>query len=117
MARVKKGLTKRARHKRILNLTEGFRGTKNRLVRVAHEAMLHSGEYAFAGRKRRKRDLRALWIERINAGLDQSGSDLSYSRFVNALKKQGIELDRKILSDLAYSDIETFAKVVEKVSK
>ncbi|OGY28574.1 MAG: 50S ribosomal protein L20 [Candidatus Woykebacteria bacterium RIFCSPHIGHO2_12_FULL_43_10] len=117
MARVKKGLTKRARHKRILKLTAGFRGAKNRLVRVAHEAMLHSGQYAFAGRKLRKRDMRALWIERINAGLGLTSQGVSYSRFIKNLKDQKVELDRKILSDLAYSDMDTFTKVVEKVSK
>ena len=117
MARVKKGLTKRARHKRILKLTAGFRGAKNRLVRVAHEAMLHSVQYAFAGRKLRKRDMRALWIERINAGLGLTSQGVSYSRFIKNLKDQKVELDRKILSDLAYSDMDTFTKVVEKVSK
>ncbi len=117
MARVKTSTVRRARHKRILEKTSGFRGTKNRLVRVAHEALLHSGEYAFAGRKLRKRDSRALWIHRINAGLKEMGSDLSYSRFIDLLKKGNVELDRKILSDLAYSDKEAFGKVVEAVAK
>lgn len=115
MARVKKGATKKARHKRILKLTEGFRGAKRRLVRVAHEALLHSGQYAFAGRKRRKRDLRSLWIERINAGLSESGKEVSYSRFINNLKKERVVIDRKILADLAYSDKEAFKKLVEEV--
>lgn len=115
MARVKKGVTKRARHKKILKATEGFRGAKRRLVRVAHEALLHSGQYAYEGRKLRKRDLRSLWIERINAGLSESGKDLSYSRFINDLKKNSIVIDRKILADLAYSDKETFKKLVEEV--
>jgi len=115
MARVKKGVTKRARHKKILKLTEGFRGAKRRLVRTAHEASLHSGQYAYEGRKLRKRDLRRLWIERINAGIKESGKDLSYSGFINNLKKKMVVIDRKILSDLAYSEKETFKKLIEEV--
>ena len=117
MARVKKGLTKRARHKKILKLNEGFRGAKRRLVRSAHEALLHAGEYAFAGRKLRKRDLRELWIERIGAALSKNEKGLSYSQFIFKLKKNNIELDRKVLADLAYSDKETFDKIVDSVLK
>lgn len=115
MARVKTGTTKRARHKKVLSLTEGYRGAKSRLVRTAHEAMLHAGEYAFAGRKGRKRDFRELWIERIGAGLKESESELSYSRFINSLKKANIQLDRKVLADLALNDKETFKSVLAKL--
>src|SRR3989338_8317034 len=101
MARVKTGTTKRARHKKILKANEGYRSAKRRLVRVAHEALLHAGEYAFAGRKLRKRDIRALWIQRIGAGLKETDSDISYSRFISNLKTNKVELDRKILAELA----------------
>lgn len=115
MARVKRGVTKRARHKKILKSTEGYRGAKRRLVRVAKEAMLHAGEYAFAGRKLRKRDFRSLWIIRINAALRNSHTKLSYSQFINKLKEKRVEIDRKILADLATSDQNTFNKIVKKV--
>lgn len=87
--------------------------TKRRLVKVAKEASLHAGEYAFAGRKNKKRDIRRLWIVRISGGLSTLG--ITYSRFIQGLKKAKIELDRKILAELVASDFETFKKVVEKV--
>lgn len=87
--------------------------TKNRLYRVAHEAMLHAGQYAFIGRKRRKRDFRQLWITRITAGLRQMQSEMNYSRLIPALKKANIELNRKMLSELAARDFESFRKVIE----
>jgi len=86
--------------------------TRRRLIKKAKEAVLHAGEYAFAGRKLRKRDFRRLWITRINAGLN--GSNLSYSQFIAGLKKAKIELDRKILADLVVSDSETFNKILDK---
>jgi large subunit ribosomal protein L20 len=112
MTRVKTGPTRKRRHKKVLARTKGFRMTKGRLYKVSKEADLHAGEYAFAGRKLRKRDLRRLWITRINAAL--SDSNLSYSKFIAGLKKTKIELDRKILADLALSDPKTFEAIVKK---
>lgn len=111
--RVKTGTTRRARHKKVLKLTKGYRMTKNRLYRVAHEAMMHAGQYAFIGRKNRKRDFRALWITRITSGLTAVNSELNYSRFINAMKKANIQLNRKMLAELAARDLESFKKVVE----
>jgi len=113
MARVKRGTVSRRKHKKLLNLTKGYRGTKSRLVRVAKEASLHAGQYAFHGRKLRKRDNRSLWIVRIGEAVKKEG--LSYSVFINKLKKANIELDRKILSDLVVEDPETFKKIVSEV--
>jgi len=113
MARVKRGTISRRKHKKLLNLTKGYRGTKSRLVRVAKEASLHAGQYAFHGRKLRKRDNRSLWIVRIGEAVKKEG--LSYSVFINKLKKANIELDRKILSDLVVEDPETFKKIVSEV--
>ena len=113
MARVKRGTVSRRKHKKLLNLTKGYRGTKSRLVRVAKEASLHAGQYAFHGRKLRKRDNRSLWIVRIGEAVKKEG--LSYSVFINKLKKANIELDRKILSDLVVEDPETFKKIVSEI--
>ena len=113
MARVKRGTVSRRKHKKLLNLTKGYRGTKSRLVRVAKEASLHAGQYAFHGRKLRKRDNRSLWIVRIGEAVKKEG--LYYSVFINKLKKANIELDRKILSDLVVEDPETFKKIVSEV--
>lgn len=113
MARVKRGTVSRRKHKKLLELNKGYRGTKSRLVRVAKEASLHAGEYAFHGRKLRKRDNRALWIVRIGEAVKKEG--LSYSVFMNKLKKANIELDRKILSELVKEDPETFKKIVSSV--
>jgi large subunit ribosomal protein L20 len=115
MARVKKGVTARRRHKATLERAEGYRGTRSRLVRTAKEAVMHAGAYAFAGRKERKGDFRRLWITRISAALTET--DLNYSKFIAGLKKNKIEVDRKILSDLAYSEPETFKEVVKEASK
>lgn len=111
--RIKTGPYRHKAHKKILNLAKGYRMSRHRLLKAAKDAVLHAGEYAFAGRKKRKRDFRRLWIVRINAGL--STLDLSYSHFINALKKANIEIDRKILSDLATSDFPTFEAIVKKV--
>ena len=112
MARVKTGPSRRRRHKKVLKRTKGFRMTKGRLYKVSKEADLHAGQYAFAGRKLRKRDMRRLWITRINAAL--TPYEISYSKFINGLKKAKIELNRKILADLALSDPKTFKTIVEK---
>ncbi len=111
--RVKTGPARRARHKKVLKAAKGYRMTKNRLYRVAHEAVLHAGQYAYAGRKKRKRDLRRLWITRINAALE--GEDIKYSRFINLLKKEKIELNRKILAHLALYDPKTFKALLAKI--
>jgi large subunit ribosomal protein L20 len=112
MARTKTGTTRRKRHKKVLKQTKGFRMTKSRLYKVAHEALLRAGQYAYIGRKRRKRDLRKLWIQRINAACRQYG--LSYSQFINQLKKADIQLNRKMLADLAVNDRKAFQAVVDK---
>ncbi len=111
MPRVKGGPRAHRRHKKVLKLTKGQRGTKSTLYRRAHEAMLKSLTYAYVGRRRRKRDFRRLWISRINAGARQNG--LSYSRFMGGLKEAGVELDRKVLADLAVNDAEAFSRLVE----
>ena len=112
MARIKTGPTRHARHKKLLKLTKGFRMTKNRLVKVAKEAILHAGAYSYAGRKQRKRRFRTLWIQRINAGLSAIEGAPSYSHFVKALSTQKITLDRKILAKLATEQPEAFKAVV-----
>ncbi|RJQ29957.1 50S ribosomal protein L20 [Candidatus Parcubacteria bacterium] len=113
MSRVKRGVISKAKHKKTLATTKGYRMTKSRLIKVAKESALHAGEYAFAGRKLKKRDMRSLWVSRINQQVQTM--DLSYSQFINALKKADIELDRKILADLAIRDPEVFKIVVDKV--
>lgn len=112
MSRVKGGPRTHLRHKKILKMNKGFFGSNHRLFRRANEAMLHSLWYAFRDRRVRKRDLRKLWITRINAAARLNG--LSYSRLINGLKVAGIALNRKVLSDLAIRDPQTFAAVVAK---
>ncbi len=111
--RAKTGSTRKKRHKKILKQAKGYRMTRSRLYKVAKEAVLHAGQYAYHGRKLRKRDFRRLWIQRINAAL--SKTDLSYSRFIKKLKDNQIELNRKILADLAVNHPEVFFKIVDKV--
>ncbi len=111
MTRVKGGPRARKRHKKVLKLTKGQRGTKHSLYRRAHEAMLKSLTYAYRDRRRRRRDFRRLWIARINAAARQNG--LSYSRFMGGLKDAGVELDRKVLADLAVNDAKAFSRLVE----
>ena len=111
MPRVKGGPRARLRHKKVLKLTKGQRGTKHALYRRANEAMLKSLWYAYRDRRNRKRDLRRLWITRINAAARLKG--LSYSRFMHGLGKAGVEIDRKILAELAVNDAEAFAKLAE----
>ena len=115
MTRVKGGPKGRRKHKKILKATKGYRGTRSKLFRPAHEAYLHAGEYAFAGRKLRKRDFRRLWIQKINAALEPF--DISYSRFIKKLKDTNIELDRKSLAEIALNDPKTFEKIVKEVKK
>lgn len=110
MTRVKKGITKRARHKKILKAAKGFRGSRSKLVRTAKEAVMHAGSYAYSGRKQRKQQARTLWITKINAAL---GKDLTYKDFIFSLKKREINLDRKILADIAENDPETFKKLIK----
>ena len=111
--RVKRGLTSHAKHKKLLRANKGYRMTKRRLVQVAREAYLHAGEYAFAGRKNKKRDIRQMWILRISEAVRLEG--ISYSRFTNAMKKAKIELDRKVLAYLVVEQPKAFHAVVEKV--
>ena len=111
MPRVKGGPRARKRHKKVLKLTKGQWGTKHTLFRRANEAMLKSLSYAYRDRRNRRRDMRRLWITRINAAARQSG--LSYSRFMYGLKQAGVELDRKVLAQMAVEDANTFAHLVE----
>lgn len=113
MSRIKRGMVSRRKHNKVLGLTKGFRGTKNRLIKVAREAALHAGAYAYHGRKLRKRNFRALWNIRIGEAAKQHG--LSYSIFINKLKKSNVQLDRKILSDLVVNDPLTFKQIVDSV--
>lgn len=113
MSRVKRGTISRRKHKKLLSQTRGFRGTKSRLIRVAHEAALHKGAYAYHGRKLRKRDIRTLWITRIGEAVKQEG--LSYSVFMHKMKKANVALDRKILSDLVVNEPTAFKVVVDTV--
>ena len=111
--RVKRGLTAHAKHKKLFRANKGYRMTKRRLTRVATEAYLHAGEYAYMGRKLRKREFRRLWITRISEAVRQNG--LSYSAFINKLKANNIEVDRKVLANLIVDHPEAFAAVLEKV--
>ena len=113
MARVKRGIVSRRKHNKLGDLTKGYRGTKHRLIKTAKEAALHAGAYAYHGRKLRKRDIRGLWIVRIGEAAKKEG--ISYSVLMNLLKKDKIELDRKILADLVTNDPETFKKIVSSV--
>ena len=115
MTRVKGGVRTRRRHKKILDLAKGYYGSRHRLYKRAADAVLHSGEYAFAGRRQRRRDIRRLWIVRINAGLRPLG--VSYSKFIKMLKDANINLDRKSLSEMATNDIKAFEQVVKSVSQ
>jgi large subunit ribosomal protein L20 len=111
MARVKRGVTARRRHKRLLNRAEGRRGTRSTLVRPAREALIHALVYAYRDRRDRKRDMRRLWIERINAASRQHG--LPYGRLIHGLKNAGVEVDRKVLADMAVREPAAFAAIVE----
>ncbi len=112
MARVKRGVIARRRHKKILNKAKGYYGARSRVYRVAVQAVTKAGQYAYRDRRQRKRQFRRLWIVRINAASRMQG--LSYSRFMNGLKQSSIEVDRKILADLAVNDPVAFAALAEK---
>ncbi len=113
MARVKGAMNTRKRHKKILKLAKGYRGAKSKLFRTANQAVMKSLSYAYRDRKQKKRNFRQLWIARINAAARMNG--ISYSRFMNGLKNNGIEINRKMLAEIAVSDPQAFAKLVEKV--
>lgn len=112
MPRVKRGVTARARHKKVLKQAKGYRGARSRVYRVAKQAVTKAGQYAYRDRKQKKRVFRALWIVRINAGARENG--ISYSRLIAGLAKANIAIDRKVLSDLAINDKGTFAQLAEK---
>lgn len=112
MARVKGALHTRKRHKKILKLAKGFRGAKSKNFRVANQAVMKSLVYAYVGRKQKKRDFRRLWITRISAAAKMNG--MNYSTFMNGLKKAGIEINRKMLSEIAIADPAAFTSLVEK---
>ncbi len=115
MSRVKRGVTKKARHKKILKMAKGYRGRAKSCFRIAIQKVEKALRYAYRDRKARKRDFRALWIQRINAAVREHG--IIYSRFIAGLKAAQIDLDRKVLSDLAIHEPQTFAKIVEKAKK
>ena len=112
MPRVKRGVTARARHKKILALAKGYRGRRKNVYRIAKQAVMEARQYAYRDRRQRKRQVRTLWIARINAAARECG--LSYSKFMNGVKKAAIEIDRKVLADLAVFDKPAFAKIVEQ---
>lgn len=113
MARVKGGMTTRSKHKKVLKLAKGYWMSRSKQIKKAKEAVLHAGEYAYAGRKRKKRDIRELWIVRINAAAKSAGT--TYSSLIKNLKEKKIELDRKVLAQIAVEYPKVFEKIVEKV--
>jgi large subunit ribosomal protein L20 len=115
MARIKRGIVSRRKHRKLLSLTKGYRGIRNRATKQAKEAILHAGAYAYHGRKLRKRNFRALWNIRIGEAAKLNG--LSYSIFMHKLKKSNVQLDRKILSDLVVNDPVVFKQIVEHVKR
>lgn len=112
MPRVKRGVAARARHKKVLKLAKGYLGARSRVFRVAKQAVIKAAQYAYRDRRQRRRQFRALWIARINAGSREHG--LPYSRFMNGLLKAGVQINRKVLSDLAIHDKPAFKKLVEQ---
>ena len=112
MARVKRGVQAHAKHKKILNEAKGYYGARSKVFRIAKQAVIKAGQYAYRDRRAKKRDFRALWIVRINAGARMCG--MSYSRLINGLNVAGIEVDRKMLADLAVHDMTAFAALAEK---
>lgn len=113
MPRVKRGVTARARHKKILKLAKGYRGRRKNVYRIAKQAVMKAGQYAYRDRRQRKRLFRALWIARINAAVRELG--MTYSVFMNGIRKAGVELDRKVLADLAVFDKTAFEKITNQV--
>lgn len=112
MARVKRGVQARAKHKKVMDKAKGYSGRRKNVYRVAVQAVTKAGQYAYRDRRQRKRQFRALWIARINAAARECG--LSYSRFINGLKNAGIEVDRKMMADIAVYDPKAFAELAEK---
>ena len=113
MPRVKRGVTARARHKKVFKQTKGFRGRRKNVYRIAKQALMKAGQYAYRDRRQKKRQFRSLWIARINAAVREHG--LSYSVFMSGLKRANIEIDRKVLADLAVSDKAAFDKIAGQV--
>jgi len=113
MPRVKRGFTARPRHKKVLALAKGFRGRRGNVFRIAKQAVMKAGQYAYRDRRTKKRVFRQLWIARINAAARELG--LTYSQFANGIRKAGIEIDRKVLADIAVHDKAAFAGIVEQV--
>ncbi|MCS5565300.1 MAG: 50S ribosomal protein L20 [Methylococcales bacterium] len=111
MPRVKRGVTAKARHKKVLKQAKGYYGARSRVFRVAKQAVIKAGQYAYRDRRQRKRQFRQLWIVRINAGARECG--MSYSRLMNGLKKASIDIDRKVLADLAVNDKEAFSQLAQ----
>ncbi len=111
MARVKRAVNAKKHHKKVLKQAKGYFGAKSKLYKTANQAVMKSLDYAYAGRKQKKREFRKLWIQRINAATRQHG--MSYSRFINGLKQAGVEVNRKMLSEMAIHDAEGFAQLVE----
>ena len=112
MARVKRGVTSKAKHKKVLKAVKGQWGRRKNTIRVAKQAMEKSMQYAYRDRRNKKRDFKSLWIQRINAGVRAEG--LTYSKFINGLNKSGIKIDRKILAEIAYDNPEAFKTIVKK---
>ena len=112
MPRVKRGVTARARHKKVLDQAKGYRGRRKNVFKIAKEAVMRAGQYAYRDRRNKKREFRALWITRINAGAREEG--LTYSQFMAGLKKASIDIDRKVLADLAVLDKPAFSRIVEQ---
>tara|TARA_Y100000590_G_scaffold7259_1_gene9293 strand:+ start:492 stop:848 length:357 start_codon:yes stop_codon:yes gene_type:complete len=112
MARVKRGVTSRAKHKKVLKAVKGQWGRRKNTIRVARQAMEKAMQYAYRDRRNKKRDFKSLWIQRINAGVRTEG--LTYSKFINGLSKSGIKLDRKVLAEIAYDNPEAFKTIVKK---
>lgn len=112
MPRVKRGVTAKARHKKVLDLAKGYRGRRSTVYRIAKEAVMKAGQYAYRDRRNKKRDFRGLWIARINAAARAGG--MTYSTFMNGLKKAAIEVDRKVLADLAVMDKPAFTRFIEQ---
>ncbi len=115
MSRVKRGVTARAKHKKVLSEAKGYYGARRKVYRVAKQAVIKAGEYAYRDRRQKKRQFRALWIARINAGARECG--LSYSRLISGLKKAGVEIDRKVLAELAVFDKAAFANLADKAKE
>lgn len=113
MPRVKRGVTARARHKKITDAATGYRGRRKNVFRIAKQAVMRAGQYAYRDRRNKKRVFRALWIARINAAVRQY--DVTYSVFMNGMKRSGVELDRKVLSDMAINDKPAFAALVARI--